>query len=245
MGSSHPIERKKLSDLVMERLLERIERGEFPPGSQLPSERELMKQFQVGRPAIREALQGLHRMGLISITHGERARVETLKPKTVFDQIAAPVRHLLITSPATLEHLKQARMMFEVAMVRLAASQAKPEDIELLRERLEQHRATLGKPEEFVRTDIAFHTAIASVTGNPIFTAISEAMLSWLFEFYTELLRFPGHEEITLAEHERIFNEIAARKPEEAARAMIEHLARSNPRHRAPPGGDHPAGSRA
>ena len=232
MGSSHPIERKKLSDLVMERLLERIERGEFPPGSQLPSERELMKQFQVGRPAIREALQGLQRMGLISITHGERARVEALKPKRVFDQIAAPVRHLLVTNPATLEHLKEARMMFEVAMVRLAADQAQPEDIDLLRQRLEEHRATLGNPEEFVRTDIAFHTAIASVTGNPIFTAISEAMLGWLFEFYAELVRFPGHEEITFAEHERIFHQIAARDPEGAARAMTEHLNRSNPLHR-------------
>ena len=232
MEGNETIERKKLSDQILEKLLARIEGGEFPPGSQLPSERALMKRFNVGRPAVREALQGLERMGLISITHGERARVEALKPKHVFDQIAAPVRHLLITNPATLEHLKQARMMFEVAMVKLAAGQARRDDIASLREKLDRQRACAGKPKDFIQADIAFHTAIASVPGNPIFTAISESMLGWLFEFHTEALHSPGHEDLTLAEHEKIFEEIAARNPEAAAEAMSAHLARSNPLYR-------------
>ena len=46
-----------LGGALSNRLLERIRAGEFQPGDQLPSERDLMQAYQVGRPAVREALQ--------------------------------------------------------------------------------------------------------------------------------------------------------------------------------------------
>ena len=228
------IERKKLSDQVLDRLLDMIEQGEFPPGTQLPSERALMSRFQVGRPAVREALQGLDRMGLISIHHGERARVEALKPERVFEQIAAPVRHLLATSPDTLEGLKEARLMFEVGMVRLATKKARKTDLGRLEEKIEQAKVNIGAPKLFVAADIAFHTTIASIHGNPIFTAISESMLNWLFEFHTEVLRSPGHEGLTVTEHQRILDRIAAHDAAGATKAMSDHLTRASALYRKP-----------
>jgi hypothetical protein len=58
-----PILRRKLYQEVLDRLLARIENGEIAPGDPLPSERELMEAYGVGRPAIREALQALQRPG--------------------------------------------------------------------------------------------------------------------------------------------------------------------------------------
>lgn len=81
------IVRRKLSDQVLERLLEMITRGEIAPGETMPSERDLMERFGVGRPAVREALHSLDTMGLISISHGERARVATLSAETAIHQI--------------------------------------------------------------------------------------------------------------------------------------------------------------
>ena len=54
MSTDQRITRRKLSDEVFDRLLQSIEEGLLPPGSQLPSERELMAQYAVGRPAVRE-----------------------------------------------------------------------------------------------------------------------------------------------------------------------------------------------
>ena len=57
--TDQPIQRRKISHEVMDRLLQRIRNGEWGPGDQLPSERELMETYGVGRPAIREAQQDL------------------------------------------------------------------------------------------------------------------------------------------------------------------------------------------
>jgi DNA-binding FadR family transcriptional regulator len=83
----------------LDRLIGAMQSGEYAPGSQLPSERELMVRFGVGRPAIREALQTLQQMGLIRITHGERARVIVPTPQTVVDQISGAMVQLLASNP--------------------------------------------------------------------------------------------------------------------------------------------------
>ena len=64
MDPNAPIRKRKLSDEVTERLLLLFESGEIKPGDEMPSERELMKRFRVGRPAVREALQSLERLGI-------------------------------------------------------------------------------------------------------------------------------------------------------------------------------------
>jgi GntR family transcriptional regulator, sialic acid-inducible nan operon repressor len=224
------VPRRKLSDEVLERLLQQIESGSFKPGDQLPSERELMSAYRVGRPAVREALQSLQRMSMISINHGERARVVSVTPGTMFDQIARSAKHLLSTSPQTLEQLKEARLMFEVAMVRLAAEKATAADLAKLREAVDSLAGARRSDAAFLTADIAFHETIASISGNPIFAAISRAMLEWLAHSHVELVRDPGAEDVTLTEHQHILERVAARDTEGAVKSMTDHLNRSNPR---------------
>lgn len=232
-ASAEPIVRRKLSDEVRERLVATIRRGELRPGDRLPSERELMTRFQVGRPAIREALQALEADGLIEISHGERARVTIPNTRDMFDRMGQSALHLLQTSPDTLEHLKEARILFEVGMVKIAARKATTEDIERLREALARQRAAQGNEAEFIRADMAFHTAIVAISGNPVCVVLSEAMLDWLFTFRRDLLRVPRSESLTLGEHERLFEAIARHDDSEAERAMTDHLTRADQRYRA------------
>lgn len=56
---------------VYDILYERIEQGEFPPGSQLPSEPELSKQMGVSRMTLRQALALLREDGLIHNVQGK------------------------------------------------------------------------------------------------------------------------------------------------------------------------------
>jgi DNA-binding FadR family transcriptional regulator len=230
--STQPIVRRKLADEVRDRLLTMIRSGELQPGDRLPSERDLMDRFAVGRPAVREALQSLGSAGLIEISHGERARIAVPDTRNMFDRIGQTMLHLLQTSPTTLEHLKEARILFEVGMVKTAAQNATPADVLNLEHALEQQRAALEDAPEFVKRDMAFHTAIAAMSGNSVCVILSEAMLDWLFNFRRDLLRLPGSEFITLAEHQRLLTAIAAHDVAEAERAMLDHLTRANERYR-------------
>ncbi len=231
-----PIVRRKLGQEVQERLLADIRAGTYPVGTLLPSERELMAQLGVGRPAVREGLQALERMGLISIVHGEGARVKPLSAESVISQISQTAVHLLAGNSVLLEHLKEARLAFEIAMARTAALRATDEDIAMLRATLDEHRASLGNAARFVETDMAFHRAIAKVSGNPVYMAVSQALLQWLQNFYEDVVRTPsGTEQITLDEHVRLFDCIARHDPAGVEEAVRDHLLRAHTLYRVDP----------
>lgn len=222
-----PIARRKVYEEIVERLVDRIRAGEFAQGGALPSERQLMAQYRVGRPAVREALQTLQRMGLISITHGDRARLSEISAATAIGQVAEMVSLLLETSPGSLEQLKEARLFFEVGMACIAAEKATKRDADRLAAALDAQRAAVKDGSRFVEMDMAFHHAIADVSGNPIFTAVSRAMLEWLKRYYVGMLQVEGAERVTLQEHKRILDCIVKHDPEGAAKAMTLHLTRA------------------
>ena len=226
--SDGPIPRRKLYQDVLERLMRRIESGEIRPGDQLPPERELMAQYGVGRPAIREALQAMERSGIVEISHGERARVVVPTAQGLIAQIASGARHLLQVEPDTLEHLKQARIFLEAGTARMAAERATPHDVAALRTCIEAQRAPLPRLDAFLSHDMAFHREVARVSGNPIFPAIVEAIFQWASDYYRPLVRAPGAEMLTLAEHSRLVDAIEAHDPDAAEAAMRAHLMRSN-----------------
>ena len=231
-----PIVRRKLGQEVQERLLSDIRAGIYPVGTLLPSERELMVQLGVGRPAVREGLQALERMGLVSIVHGEGARVRPLSAESVISQISETAVHLLAGNSELLEHLKEARLSFEIAMGRAAAVRATDEDIKMLRSVLEEHRSSLGDSARFIETDMAFHRAIAKVSGNPVYVAVSQALLQWLQHFYEDAVRAPdGAEQVTLDEHTRLFECIANHDPAAVEEAVRDHLLRAHTLYRVDP----------
>jgi DNA-binding FadR family transcriptional regulator len=205
-----------------------IEGGEFRPADQLPSERELVVRFGVGRPAIREAMQNLEVVGLITISHGERARVTQPTAAGIISHIDHSARHLLSTTPGSLEHLKEVREFFEVGMARQAAERATRKGIARLKLALDDQRRNLrGDPAKFVGADMAFHVCIASLTGNPIFEASSQAMLQWLSRYHSGVLHWKGKETVTLDEHQAILEAIAAKDANGAAENMKNHLRRT------------------
>lgn len=228
-GIDAPIVRKKLSDQVFDRLWAMVQTGELSPGDTMPSERALMERFNVGRPAVREALQSMANKGLISISHGERSKVNKLTAGIAFNQVDDIAKLLLSTEPSNLENLKQIRKILEAGSIQLAAQNCTPEDVAHLRSLVENQRQKLGQDRAFIEADIAFHVAIAKLTGNPLLQTVTQAMLSWLSAYYKPLLHWSGREGTTLMEHDRIVDFLAAHDVTGAMKMMGDHLSRSDP----------------
>ncbi|WP_173934549.1 transcriptional regulator NanR [Chelativorans sp. Marseille-P2723] len=223
-----PVQKRKLYEEVLDRLITAISTAEFPPGSQLPSERELMNMFAVGRPSIREAMLTLQQMGLIRISHGERARVINPAPEIIIDQISAAMIMLLAVSPRGLDELKEARLWLETAMVRMATRNATARDLERLGESVRELQEARGDHAAFVGADMAFHGIIAEMSGNSLVAAVTKGMLHWLSRFKRELVSVRGAERVTILEHEKIYKAIVNGDGEQASALMSEHITRGN-----------------
>lgn len=216
------IKQRKLSEEVAEHLERLIRNGEVAEADRLPSERELMRQFGVGRPSIREALLRLSKMGLVEVRSGERARVTRPTPQFVIDALSGPARHM-ISVPGGVHDFQSARLFFEVGLARNAALNATPEDIESLKEALEINRQSIGDLTRFERTDVDFHYVLAVITRNRIFTAIHAALAEWLLEQRRTTLA-KGEDRKAYAAHREIFDAVAAHDPDASEAAMRRHL---------------------
>lgn len=80
--------RKSLADDVFDQLLEEIVSGNLAAGSALPPERLLTGQFGVNRQVIREAIQRLAHLGLVTPQQGNGNLVADWKASGSFDLLA-------------------------------------------------------------------------------------------------------------------------------------------------------------
>lgn len=229
------IQRQKLSELVFDRLWKMIVSGELGPDDLLPSERELMDRYAVGRPAAREALQMLANKGLITIYHGERSRVNKLSPRIAFDQVDDIAKLLLSAEQANLTNLIELRKVLEYGTARLAAKHCTGKDADDLRAINRIQRGNVGDTQAFIQTDMSFHVRIAEITGNPLLIEITRSMLTWLFQYYRPILYWSGHEEMTLNEHDRLVDVLETQDEDAAVEMMRDHLNRVEPMYSSKP----------
>ncbi len=223
--TKYKVERKTLSEQVAEQLEREILEGRLKEDDQLPTERQLMEQFGVGRPAVREALFYLQRLGLIAIHSGTRARVIRPTAEAVMTRLSGVTRQLLSKSEGQ-QYFQEARAMFEISLARYAAVHASKEEIEDLRRAIDENRQALGEEARFKRSDNDFHGVLAAIARNPIFTAVHEALSEWLDDRRAQVLQRDGEDHAALQAHTEIVEAIASGDPDAAESAMRRHLDR-------------------
>src|SRR5260370_26788115 len=92
---SFQLKRSRLFEQVADVLERRVRDRELVAGGALPSERQLMAEFGVGRTAIREALFHLQRTGLVDLRAGSRARVTAPNAEAVMTSLSSSAKYLL------------------------------------------------------------------------------------------------------------------------------------------------------
>ncbi|MFN6264591.1 MAG: transcriptional regulator NanR [Chromatiaceae bacterium] len=217
------VTKKKLSEKVEEELEQMIRRGELAEGEALPSERDLMEAFGVGRPSIRDALSALARKGLVRIASGERTRVTRPSADTIISELSGMSKDFL-AQPNGLQYFDQLRKFFESSLVRYAAEHATDEQIAELEKALNLNQNAISNNPVFKKTDIYFHRVIASIPGNPLFLAIHQALVDWVIVARPDPVNTEELNRRSYEDHAAIVECIKQRDIEGADRALSRHV---------------------
>jgi len=194
--------------------------GEFVKDGRVIAERALAEQLDVGRRALRKALDQLESEGLIWRRQGQGTFVGT--PPT------PRLRKLegLATKTSPFE-IMEVRQEIEPSMARFAARRASQGDIDAMRSMVEK-AASATTQAEYEKWDAAFHQRLAESVKNTLFLAVFEAVNAVRREAAWARLRESSHSDTLIeelsAQHRDIINAIEQRDPKRAEDAMRRHL---------------------
>jgi DNA-binding FadR family transcriptional regulator len=221
-----PIRRTKLYELVTQKLEDVIRSGELKPGDKLPSERDIMAAFNIGRPAVREALLSLQSKGLIVTENGRRATVSKPSVDNVLTTLDSVVS-VIIANAESFKNLYDARVFLEAAMARNAAREIDGKLLAQLKAALDANKRAIGNRELFMQSDVQFHRVLFLAGNNPVFKAVHESLVKWLMERWRAIVRNNSTEVLAYEGHLQIYKAISRRDPDGAETAMRKHLASS------------------
>jgi GntR family transcriptional repressor for pyruvate dehydrogenase complex len=214
-----PIERPNTYELLAQRLLGLIASGEIAGGAALPSERELVERYGVGRSSVREALRTLESKGLIH--QRGKGRFVAAEPQAPLN---TSLQVLLELQEVDRRELFEIRSVLEGETAAFAAERRSDDDVASIRETIDAMAASLGTADGYIDADLQFHLAIARASGNRIallmMHAIRDVLRRWLLTLYS----VPGGPETSVEHHRKILEAIVARDPEAARCRMHEHL---------------------
>lgn len=209
---------------VRTRLGAMIRSGELEAGAWLPTERQLMLDFRVGRSVIREAITELASQGLLKIR--PRCRPVVSRPDVVsaLGALGQSVNHLTLGNETAVKTLFETRVFMEVGLARWAARHARREDIAELRAALKANQDAIGLPGDFERSDADFHHLLYRIPRNEIYPAVHRAYVEWLFDHWRAIEATPELDALYHAGHAAILTAIVERDPDAAEAAVRQHL---------------------
>lgn len=228
--SLEPASRRKLSETVAQQLMEAFR--DLPPGTKVPSERELTKDLGVGRSTVREALNGLAVLGVLTIRHGQGAFIADVTDASE-DDAPHSALNAALERGETREFI-EARLMVEVEVTRLAAERRTEEDLQRIEAALALQERSLGDEDMDTTLKVAtsFNVLLAEAAHNEVLAAMIQTFVELMKERGPGLYALPGFGDWDLHEHRGIYEAVRDRDGERAARLMREHILQLAERYR-------------
>lgn len=217
-----PLQVPKASDVLADELREKILSGEFPEGTPLPPERELVVQTRMSRTTVREALRVLEVQNLVRIKAGRAGGAFVQRPG--HDSVADSLELLIRGRQIRLASVHETREAIEPSCARLAALNRTSGDLQ----RLDAANAAIavdGTLEAFLQANVDWHVGVATASHNEILTGIMIALSRAIYTV-THNAGFVSDEvrSITVRAHRSVTRAIRERDPEAAVRRMTRHV---------------------
>jgi GntR family transcriptional regulator, negative regulator for fad regulon and positive regulator of fabA len=204
---------RRPSAYAEEALLTAILENVYPPGANLPAERELASQLGVTRPTLREALRRLESDGWLLVQQGKPTRVKNFWQEGGLNVLSSLVRLSRELPPNFIPHLLEVRLAMAPAYTRAAVEN----NAHFVSDFLQQSLSLDDTPAAYAAVDWKLHSLLTKLSGNPIYTLILngfsgfyEQMSTLYFEkeearaaslaYYEGLFRAAGRQDAALAE---------------------------------------------
>jgi GntR family transcriptional repressor for pyruvate dehydrogenase complex len=214
-----PIKHVKVSDEIVDQIRNLISQGKLKPGDRLLPERELIREFDVSRPSLREALNSLITMGFLEIK-GKRTFIKSVASESMQN----PLSLLIKADTQKLFDLIEVRKAIEAWGAFLAAQRATEEDIKQLENIIEDMKKAYEQGRSWEKQDADFHLGMAQATHNTIQTHVMSTIYDLLKESVAKVFKDRSKVKKLLDHHQRIFNAIKNHSPDKARERILEHL---------------------
>lgn len=228
IGLLTPVKTIRKSAVVAEKIKSLILDNKYRPGEKLPSESELGRILSVSRASVREAFRALELMGLIDVRSGSGTYVKNTDifklPKLSNPDFAT----LLESEASTMLEILEARRIFEISIVELAAENAVPEDMNGMEEILSEMEASLDNEEGFKNADLRFHSEVARITKNRVIEVLAKSINQIFREkfprTYHVICSDPKLVKRVLDLHRKLLESLKAQDSKRAKACMSQHM---------------------
>ncbi|MCX7788983.1 MAG: FadR family transcriptional regulator [Spirochaetes bacterium] len=165
------IEKRSVTEEIIEYLKNEILNQTLKPGERLPSEENLAKQLGVGRGTVRETLRVLLYLGLIE----RRGKATYISFSANAQSIPSDFLQRVHKHEDVMKMI-EVRKIIEPQAAELAAERGGQEKVDKIERCLQEMEKNLENIEDFIRCDNEFHLAVFEATENPILLEIIRSL---------------------------------------------------------------------
>lgn len=218
MKDVRPVENKRRSEQVAQRIMNMIEEGLLHEGDKLPSEPEFAKQLGISRGILREGLAQLKAQGIISRKPKDGTYILPLQGSK--NELADSTQRMIKAS--SFRNIMEMRDAIEQKAAMLAVDRATDEELDQLRQIVLNPEDHSGGDD----LDFYFHYRLMELSGNSIFMGIVNTYFEEIREIRDRNLKDASHSLEVQQEHIAIIDAICRRDRAAAAMAVGNHMSR-------------------
>ena len=192
-------------------------------GERLPSERDLSRELNVSRTALRDRLRYLEAVGLLERRSGMGTVLKELHPKVVSQVLILG----FMTSGMTVSSLTPVRIALERQAARAAAIENDPIRIAHIESAVRAMEVS-SDPQSVFQADVAFHEAVSLASNSRALIFFSDVLSGVISRSVRQrqerILQLCYDKERIRSLHRTIYQEVARGNAEGAMTAMDEHF---------------------
>jgi GntR family transcriptional regulator, transcriptional repressor for pyruvate dehydrogenase complex len=235
--SRPPIPHRSKAEHVAQQLLERIIAAKLEPGVSFATEAELLSQFNVSRPTLRESLKLLEAQGVLELRPGPGGGIIVREPST--ELLAHGLSVFLRLHEVPFGAVIKAREVIEPALAYEAAVNGREVDFDELEASIARMKTLNAQADQeaFLEENRVFHGLIARASGNKVLEVFWETISILAHGEHHGIRYSVGNQAHVVKAHQRIVDACRRRNGEAAAREMeshvsgLEHLVRQRYQH--------------